>query len=479
MKTLQQVREERAKLIARCKEIRAAAKAAEREDQLTDEEKREVDDALAKIDELTTEESRLEADEMRMSRIDAADAHQSRPAPEAHLEIRSQPEQQTHRPSNPAIPAGYTGTLRGFRGVDHTGMRPEERAYRAGQWLIGNTLSQIAAPHRVAQARQFCHDYGVRSPGYMEGEHRTAHAEDVNYLGGALVPPEFSNEVLKLVEEYGVFRRYARVVQMASDTKTVPRYVSGLTAYAVGEGDTITESNATWDNVNLVAKKWAVLTKHSTELAEDSAISIADELAEYGARAIAQKQDDCGFKGDGTSTYHGIYGIRVKIDDGTHTASIKDASSGDTYPSQFLLADLEVVPGMLPEFAGIRPFWFGSKVAYYNSVVRLLDALGGVTPGDVSRGALPQFLGYEWVFTNSLPTTLTATINTCYFLLGDLSMSSLIGERRGLTVNVLRELYAATDQIGITMTTRFDINNHSLGDTSNAGPVIGFVTPAS
>jgi hypothetical protein len=37
--------------------------------------------------------------------------------------------------------------------------------------------------------------------------------------------------------------------------------------------------------------------------------------------------------------------------------------------------------------------------------------------------------------------------------------------------------YFENDQIGLLGTERFDINNHDLGDTSNAGPLVAGVSP--
>jgi HK97 family phage major capsid protein len=45
-------------------------------------------------------------------------------------------------------------------------------------------------------------------------------------LGGVLVPEEFSADIIRLVETYGVFRRNTDVVPMTSDTLRTPRVVS-------------------------------------------------------------------------------------------------------------------------------------------------------------------------------------------------------------------------------------------------------------
>ena len=101
----------------------------------------------------------------------------------------------------------------------------------------------------------------------------------VNTAGGFTVPEEMSSAIIDLREEYGVFRRESKVVPMSADTKTVPRRTSGLTAYFVDENSAVTESTKGWDQVMLVARKIAALAKYSSELDEDSIISMADDLA--------------------------------------------------------------------------------------------------------------------------------------------------------------------------------------------------------
>ena len=85
-----------------------------------------------------------------------------------------------------------------------------------------------------------------------------------------LVPEQMMASVIDLREQYGVFRQEATIVPMGRDTVNWPRRTGGLTAYFVGENTALTESQVSWDNVNLTAKKLGVLTRFSTELDEDS-----------------------------------------------------------------------------------------------------------------------------------------------------------------------------------------------------------------
>ena len=64
-------------------------------------------------------------------------------------------------------------------------------------------------------------------------------------------------------------------------------------------------------------------------------------------------------------------------------------------------------------------------------------------------------------------------------LFGDLSKAAMLGNRRGFRVKVSEDRYLETDEIGIRGTTRSDINVHSLGDNTTAGPIVALIGSSS
>lgn len=466
------IREEIGRQVDRANAIVSLAEEEKRE--LTDEEKAEVDAILGsgtkgtdgykpgKIDQLERDLARAEkleklTDQMAQRRTGA-------PTGEPDPQAAAGPEgaADTSRPlaarvTVPARAAYRHTSLKAFKG-EHA----ESRAYIAGQWALA-TLGQHPG------ARQWCDDHGI------DIRFRAALSSDANSLGGFVVPAEMEQAVIDLREMYGTFRRDARVVPMASDTKDQPYRKSGLTAYFVGDNAEITASDKAWGNAKLVAKKLGALVKYSSELDEDSVISIADDLADELAYAFAVKEDNCGFNGDGTSTYGGIVGLKGALAAG----SIKTAATGNTAFSTLDLADFEGAVGMLPEYGGIRPKWYISKVGYWASMARLVDAAGGNTLADLGNGPQRIFLGYPVEYVQCLPTSTDAAVSTILAYFGDLRLAALLGNRRGMSVQVSDQRYFEYDQIGIKGTERFDITVHSTGDASNAGAVIALKTPAS
>ena len=248
-----------------------------------------------------------------------------------HAKVHKRPANQGIENKGTIIPASVKrfGKLRNFKGPD-----ADVKAYRFGVWCM-------AAMGR-SKSMERAENLGLRLKLSSESD---------NQYGGFLVPEEFGTDLIDLREEYGVFRPNARPVAMASDTKTNPRRAGGLTAYFVGEGEAGTESTKTWNQVRLTAKKLQVLSRYTNELNDDSVINIGDDLAGEIAYAFSLKEDQCGFLGDGTSTYDGIYGTNPKIKAlGTATAGPTVVIVGATQV-EVTLAEFNAVVGTLPQYA--------------------------------------------------------------------------------------------------------------------------------
>ena len=98
--------------------------------------------------------------------------------------------------------------------------------------------------------------------------------------GGFTVPTPLSNALINLLESYGVARQACRRIVMSAETWSVPKVAGHSTVYYPAEASAITASDMTFSQVQLVAKKIAALVKMSTEVVEDSIISMRQERAE-------------------------------------------------------------------------------------------------------------------------------------------------------------------------------------------------------
>lgn len=370
-------------------------------------------------------------------------------------------------------PRNRWGSVKNFN--RDTKREANQAAYEFGLWFAAcfGGESDFAG-----KARQYCLDSGLTLRTETGAEVKTM-KEGINTTGGFIVPPEFDADLIDLREKYGVFRRNARIVPMTRDTKSIGRRSSGLTAYFVGEATAPTESEKAWDLVTLTARKLMTLTRVSSELNEDIIIQLGDDLAGEIAYAFALKEDECGFNGDGTSTYGGINGLRNRLLGvyGTSGGAGLKVASGNLF-SEFALPDFNDVVGKLPAYADDRAKWFCHKYFYATVMQRLELAAGGVTAKEIQDGARrPTFLGYPVEVVQRMPKTDANSQIPCVF--GDLRLSSRFGDRRQTVISVTEHRYFDTDEIGVKGSERFDIVNHDVGDGSDAGPVVGIISAAS
>lgn len=435
---LKRLQDRAAAIAARMTEL---ADVAERSEDQTAELRRLSDEA-DKVKSDLEFEGTLAAKEAELRAV----VEKAAPAPAA-APVAEQPKKVEIRAVHP-----HHTTLRAF----NDSADAVESAYRCGRWLRATVFKN-------ADDLRWCRDHGVEARALNEGS---------NSAGGALVPEEFANRVIRLVETYGTFPGSAENVSMSRDTMVIPKRLSGTTAYFVGEGSSVTESEPTYGNVSLVAKKLAVGCRMSTEVVEDALVSLADAVAAEFATSLAYRIDLCGWLGDGTSQYGGINGIVNKINDGTHTASVVSAASGNTGFETLDVEDFLAAMGKLPLFARQGAAWYVSPAGYAASIARLKYAAGGNTVDNLGRDAGESFLGYPVRMVHVLNSTLGADSNKVKVLFGNMNLSSIYARRRDFSVRLFDQVYATTDQLLLQGTMRFDINHHSLGTTSEVGPVI-------
>lgn len=371
--------------------------------------------------------------------------------------IPSAPTDVAARQGQPATVISRVGNLKSFRGAN-----AQENAYRSGMFLRAHLLKD-------AKAIEYCRANGVSLERDMTGTN--------NSTGGVLVPVEMENSIIDLRIEYGVFRSNARVVPMASDTKNQPRRTGGLTAYAVGPGQAGTESTPTYDLIELVARKWMVLAEYEKEFSDDAIISAADTLASEIAYAFTYAEDNAGFNGTGLSSTHGIVGIIAQLT--AATAGLQTAS-GNLW-SEIVEADILGVIGKLPQFArkSGNVKWYCSHTFWATVLQRLALAKGGVTLAEVQGKMQEIAFGYPVEIVEVMP--LAEANSQIPLLFGNLSQAATFGDRRGVEISVADQHASnwASDILAVKGTERFDINVHDVGDTTNAGAIVGLITASS
>lgn len=124
-----------------------------------------------------------------------------------------------------------------------------------------------------------------------------------------LIPAELTTEIIKDVAEGSVMLQLAQVKEMDAPTMEFPVELDKPGAYVIGEGQKITVDKPSWKNIELQAKKVAVIVPATREALADGIINIPQEVRTSIANAFAAKIDSCTlfdsseFYGEGKSIF--------------------------------------------------------------------------------------------------------------------------------------------------------------------------------
>ena len=296
-----------------------------------------------------------------------------------------------------------------------------------------------------------------------------AQSEGTTTAGGFTVPDPLSSDLIYLREQFGIARQNCRVYPMSADILNVPNASASTTVYYPGENTAITASDLTFAQVQLVAKKMAVLTQVSKELAEDSVIDFGATLARDMAFVMAKEEDRVVFNNatdSGTSDIDGaLWAVYNANATKANIASLVLFTTGQTITYAPTLANLVTMVGRLPTYAA-NAKWYMHKEIFHNAIAPLLQALSGNAIMDIQNayGPNPTLFGYPIVFVQNMQKTLAAS--TPYILLGDLSTGTVFGDRRGVTIEVSDQRYFVEDALAFKGTERFGFNAFDIGNVS-------------
>lgn len=339
---------------------------------------------------------------------------------------------------------------RAFLGI---GPEVEQRYIRCGNWIRATLFDDHSA-------REWCAKNGVAIQKSM--------GERIGADGAFLVPADLANAIIDTREQYGAFRRQARLVPMASDNTVVPRRTSAPTASFVGGGGAGTASQFGTDAINLTAKKIISLVLVPSELEEDSLPDIVDYITYEIAYAFASKEDDCAFNGDGTSTYGRMRGLMTVALDGQHNTA-KVTASANTYGA-LNTADLNNLVSAVRVSALSNAAWFVSQTGLAQTFLRMVAGGNGhFYSAEVNGVMTPFYNGFPVALSPKLPLGTGSLSGQGMIAFGDMYAGAVLGQRREITIARSPERYLDSDQIGILGTERFHSVIHDVGDNTNAG----------
>ena len=244
-------------------------------------------------------------------------------------------------------------------------------------------------------------------------ETNKALTESTSTAGGFLVAPEYSAQLIELLQAQSVIRSMGpTVLPLNSDQINIPRQTGASTAYWVAEEDTITESALTLGDLKLVLKNVAGIVRASNFLINDASPAIEALVRNDLVRKLALAEDLAFMFGTGGAQ---PLGIALDPDVGSTTLGSPNGATptvDDLYDAMYAIE---------AENATYTAWLMHPRTK--NSLRKLKDANGQYIwqQGNITTGEPDSLLGLPVRLSTQISITTTCGTNTdcSYIFLAD------------------------------------------------------------
>lgn len=283
------------------------------------------------------------------------------------------------------------------------------------------------------------------------------------------LPVAYSGEVVELVSAYGAARRFGTVFPLGTGVVKLPKLTTDPTFGLIAASGSVGEKVPVVAWVTFTAEKFGGVVRIPSEIDEDSIIALGQFVARYAARQMAYVEDWNFFCGTGGAS--GINGTAKGL-----TATVADDSKTVALAS----TKVKYSDSTLANFRTLRATVDAAALgmsAYYLHPTFEQHLSGLNTAGDkpyIANGINGASLdGFPIRWVDVLPAYSTSNnASKVFALFGDVSYNYL-GIRGGMRFDVSRDVYFATDEIGIRALQRLTIGKMATG------AVAGLITAAS
>lgn len=262
--------------------------------------------------------------------------------------------------------------------------------------------------------------------------------------GGTLVPTSMAAQILIYERHFGVMRQISNVFNTATgDTFNLPRVTAFGTSGWVAEGNAFTESDPTIGSVAFYAYKGTHIAQVSEELLQDSAFDVMALLGRVFGQNLGVLQNNAFVSGNGT---------------GRPTGIANNVTTGKTLASNVAVTADELVDtyhSVLPPYR-VNATWIMND-ATIASIRKLVTGVSGDKtylwqPG-LQAGQPDTLLGRPVLADPDVATMANSAVAAMF---GDFNAGYWIRDVGSLYVQRLVELYAGTGQVGFRVWQRVD-----------------------
>lgn len=281
------------------------------------------------------------------------------------------------------------------------------------------------------------------------------------------LPVAYSAEVVYLVGQYGMARRFGTMFPLGTGTTKLPKLSTDPTFGLISASGTVTEKSPQTGWVTFTAEKFGGLIRIPSEISEDSIIPLGNFIADYAARNLARVEDEVFFNNLDGATLGAVKGLCGST---ITNAKVTQMAATKTHYSDATVAYLRTLRSV-PDASAVR------RGAYYlhPTFEQLLASFN--TAGDrpynpmsqlQASGAqpfqfVPTFDGFPIYWVDIMPAYSTGVnVSKVFVLFGDLKFQYL-GTMGQIRFDTSVEAAFATDEILIRALERFTIGLMATG----------------
>lgn len=258
--------------------------------------------------------------------------------------------------------------------------------------------------------------------------------------GGYLVPVEYDNQLIDVLNEENIMRSLATKITTSGEHKINIAATKPAAAW-IEEGGALTFGDATFDQIMMDAYKLHVAIKVTEELLYDAAFNLEGYIIDQFGKALANAEEDAFLNGDGKGKPMGVF----------------DTTNGGQYNTTTSTANISADDIINLVYTLKRPYRksaaFITNDKTLASLRKLKDNNGAyLWQPALTAGEPDRLFGYA-IHTSQFATEAVAGKAAMAF--GDFSYYN-IGDRGSRSMQELKELFAGNGMVGYVMKERVD-----------------------
>jgi HK97 family phage major capsid protein len=299
--------------------------------------------------------------------------------------------------------------------------------------------------------------------------------------GGYLIPdPAVASQLLAMVQTVGLAARIGQVIPLGPGGLSLPRVLAGGIAYWKAAGAAGTQSTPQVEKVTLTPETLMALVDLDIELEQDSSSLLGNFLASTFAHALAFREDQAAFTGDGSPTYGGITGV-------LNSDRVTVVSTGVPAPELMDIDNLADAEAALWDGASENARWIGHRTIRA-CVKKMKDNFKQPLWQRANEREPANLMDYPFATSPFFPpATGGKQASLKYMCLGDFRSGLLVGRRGQVAIDFSRDAKFASGQVCWRCMERIDIavNGYTAAEIAAnaydhlANPIVLLQTSAS